>query len=163
MKNRYIGTRFTVNAALDEIKELRSLGYRETQMTVVAQTDDDLAQLNKQTAVSIEGKEDETLLRRFKGLFMDHKHKKESIFEELGFSKVEAENIYQEMKDNGIALFVEDVTPGPESNKQATNHLIESDSSAAMTNSGEVLSNEEGSDKNKPVMDTMPPLDTTNL
>lgn len=156
MKNRYIGTRFTVDTALNVITELRSLGYRDTQMTVVAQTDNDLAQLHKQTAVSIEGKEDETLLRRFKGLFMDYKHKKESIFEELVFSKAEAEKIYQEMKDEGIALFVEDVTPGPESNKHPTNHVYESDS-------GEVLSNEGGSAQIKPIMDTMPPLDTTNL
>ena len=163
MKNRYVGTQFSVDSTLMEIKELRSLGYREAQMTVVAQTEEDLAQLHKQTTVSIEGKDDETLLSRFTSLFMDHRHKKEKTFEELGFSKTEAEDIYHEMKDTGIALFVEDVVPSPESNKSSVDNGPGTDSSAAMTNSGEVLSSAIDSEPHDPNLETMPPLNMDNL
>lgn len=163
MRNRYVGTLFSVDSALYKITELTSLGYREEQITAIAHTEDDMAQLRKQTAVPVEGREDENLLRRFTGMFMDRQQKKEKTFEELGFSKTEAENIYNEMKDGGIALFVENVEPVPQTGGHLVEEDLDRDSSAAMTESGEVLSNEEDSEPRDANSESVPRLNTNNL
>ena len=111
VEKRYVGTLNKIDAALYKITELTSQGYSEDQIHAVANTDDDLAQLRRQTFVALDGREEENFLDRFKGMFIDNQPKQQQIFEEMGFSKQEADTIYNEMKDGGIAIFVDNVDP----------------------------------------------------
>ncbi|MBD7985636.1 general stress protein [Sporosarcina sp. Sa2YVA2] len=160
MKNRYVGTLFSVDSALYKITELLSQGYSEKQITAVAHTEDDMAQLREQTAVPVEGREKEDFHSRFTSMFMDNDLKRENMFEEMGFSKEESENIYQEMKDGGIALFVEDVEPVSHIVGLSNSEDVSRDSSTSMTNSGELLSDSNTLDNTE---ETMPRLNTDNL
>ena len=160
MKKRYVGTLFSIDSALYKITELTSLGYREEQITAVTHTDDDMAQLRKQTAVPVEGRETENLLTRFTELFVNNEQK---TFEDMGFSKTEAGNIYNEMKDGGIALFVEDVEPNGHSSVQPLSEQLDRDSSAAITESGEVLSDDEDIEPRDANSESVPRVNTSNL
>lgn len=111
MEKRYVGTQNKIDAALYKITELTSLGYSEDQITAIANTDDDFAQLRSQTFVSLDGQGKEGFLDRFKGAFLDDRPKQAKHFEEMGFSREEAENIYNDMKYGGIAIFVDNVEP----------------------------------------------------
>ncbi|WP_339252404.1 general stress protein [Sporosarcina sp. FSL W8-0480] len=111
MEKRYVGTQNKIDAALYKITELKSLGYSEDQISAVANTDDDFAQLRRQTFVSLDGQGKEGFLDRFKGTFLDNRPKQAKYFEDMGFSREEAENIYNEMKHGGIAIFVDNVEP----------------------------------------------------
>lgn len=160
MNNRYVGTLFSIDSALYKITELTSLGYREEQITAVAHTDDDMAQLRKQTAVPVEGREAKNFLTRFTELFVNDEQK---TFEDMGFSKTEAENIYNEMKDGGIALFVEDLEPDGQSGLQPLSDQLDRDSSAAMTDSGEILSDDEDIEPRDANSESVPRVNTNNL
>lgn len=160
MKNRYVGTLFSVDSALYKITELLSQGYSEKQITAVAHTEDDMAQLREQTAVPVEGREKEDFLSRFTSMFIDNEQKRENLFEEMGFSKEESENIYHEMKEGGIALFVEDVELTSNIAGLSNEEDGSRDSSTSMTNSGELLSDSNTLDDTE---ETMPRLNTDNL
>jgi len=111
----------------------------------VANTDDDLAQLRRQTFVALDGRDEDSFLDRFKGMFIDEKSKREKVFEDMGFSKQEAESIYNEMKDGGIAIFVDNVETelAKEGCGSGKVEDTERDSRAQMTDSGEMLAGDD--------------------
>nr|WP_285847051.1 general stress protein [Sporosarcina luteola] len=154
-----------IDAALYKITELTSQGYSEEQIHAVANTDDDLAQLRRQTFVALDGREEENFLDRFKGMFIDNGTKQQMIFEEMGFSKREAESIYDEMKDGGIAIFVEDVEPELAMEGRGGGEVedTERDSRAQMTDSGEMLSGDNILQPRDENAGTVPRINTDHL
>lgn len=165
MEKRYVGTLNKIDAALYKITELTSQGYSEEQIHAVANTDDDLAQLRRQTFVALDGREEESFLDRFKGMFIDEHPKQQRIFEEMGFSAQEAESIYNEMKDGGIALFVDNVKPDISMEGRGAGEVedTERDSRAQMTDSGEILSNDEFLQPRDDNAGTVPRINTDHL
>ncbi|MGG0669979.1 general stress protein [Lederbergia citrisecunda] len=111
MEKKYVGTQNKIDAALYKITELTSQGYSEDQISAVANTDDDFAELRRQTFVSLDGQGKEGFLDRFKGTFLDERPKQAKFFEDMGFSEEVADRIYNDMKDGGIAIFVDNVEP----------------------------------------------------
>lgn len=165
MKKRYVGTLHKIDAALYKITELTSQGYCEEQIIAVANTDDDLAQLRRQTFVALDGREEESFLDRFKGMFIVDQSKKERVFEEMGFTAQEAESIYDEMKDGGIAIFVDDVDPDVSAEGRGTGEVedTERDSMAQMTDSGEMLADDDILQPRNDNAGTVPRINTDNL
>lgn len=165
MEKRYVGTLNKIDAALYKITELTSQGYSEEQIHAVANTDDDLAQLRRQTFVALDGREEENFLDRFKGMFIDNGPKQRKVFEEMGFSKQEAESIYDEMKDGGIAIFVDDVEPELAMEGRGSGEVedTERDSRAQMTDSGEMLSGDDILQPRDDNAGTVPRINTDRL
>ncbi|HEX5564912.1 MAG TPA: general stress protein [Sporosarcina sp.] len=145
MEKRYVGTQNKIDAALYKITELTSQGYSEDQISAVANTDDDFAQLRRQTFVSLEGQGKEGFLDRFKGTFLDEQPKQARYFEEMGFSREEADQIYNDMKDGGIAIFVDNVEPDIAIEGRGGGEVedTERDSRAQLTDSGEMLAGDD--------------------
>lgn len=165
MEKRYVGTLHKIDAALYKITELTSQGYSEEQIYAVANTDDDLAQLRRQTFVALDGREEDSFLDRFKGMFIDEKPKQEEVFEEMGFSKRDAENIYNEMKDGGIAIFVDNVEPDLSMEGRGRGEVedTERDSRAQMTDSGEMLAGDDILQPRDENAGTVPRIKTDHL
>ena len=102
---------------------------------------------------------------RFKGMFIDDQPKQERVFEEMGFTSQEAESIYDEMKDGGIAIFVDDVDPDVSAEGRGTGEVedTERDSMAQMTDSGEMLSDDDILQPRNDNAGTVPRINTDNL
>jgi len=165
MEKRYVGTLNKIDAALYKITELTSQGYSEDQIHAVTNTDDDLAQLRGQTFVALDGREEENFLNRFKGMFVDGQPKQHKIFEEMGFSKQEAESIYNEMKHGGIAIFVDNVEPDMSKEGRGAGEVedTERDSRVQMTDSGEILSSDDVLQPRDDNAGTVPRINTDHL
>src|SRR5690606_31483388 len=108
-------------------------------------SEEDLSQLRSQTFIALDGRDEGNLLERFKAMFIDERQRKEKVFEDMGFSKEESANIYNEVKNGGIAIFVDRVnTQLPKEGRGGgAVEDTERDSRAALTNSFEPLSGED--------------------
>lgn len=135
MKKRYIGTLYTVDAIVKKIMELKEQGYSEEQVSIVTESVDISSELRRQTAITVNGIGNENFLNQ---LVL------------MGITQHESREIFNEIKDGGIALFVE-------------TEDTERDSSVALTDSGEVLSNDEDMQSRDANSESIPRINTTNL
>lgn len=165
MEKRYVGTQNKIDAALYKITELTSQGFSEDQISAVANTDDDFAQLRRQTFVSLDGQGKEGFLDRFKGTFLDDRPKQARYFEEMGFSREEADQIYNDMKDGGIAIFVDNVEPDISMEGRGSGEVedTEKDIRATMVDRTTMLPADDVLEPRDEFGDSVPRIKTDNL
>ncbi|MFC5589552.1 hypothetical protein ACFPRA_11670 [Sporosarcina soli] len=138
---KHVGTFHSVDTVLYKITELGSQGFAENQIYGVSGVDDMIAMLEGETEIVLKGGN-------------GNEHVKD-ILMRMGFSKQQAEVYFEEVKDGGVALFVEDEQFDSNGRRE------EMDSSAEIGFSGEQL---DGQNHQQQVIEnTVPRIDTRNL
>ncbi|MCG7334796.1 general stress protein [Sporosarcina sp. ACRSM] len=140
---KHVGTFHSIDTVLYKITELGSKGYVENQIYGVSGVDDMIAMLEGETEIMLQGGNGEERVR--------------DIFRRMGFSEQQAEAYFEEVKDGGVALFVED------EHTDSNGMQEEMDSSAEVGFSGEQL---DGQDREQQLIEnteTVPRIDTKNL
>ena len=153
-KKKFIGTFHSIDTVLYKITEMTAQGYVESEIYAVTKAEDTISMLKGQTEAELLGVANGNWLSRFK-LFLSGEEPILKAFESMGFSEQQSRDYYNEVKNGGVALFVEDRA----SNNQTTGQSpVEMDSRDERSVSGEQL---DGLDSSQP--DTVPRLNTNNL
>ncbi|GKV56291.1 hypothetical protein NCCP2222_22380 [Sporosarcina sp. NCCP-2222] len=139
MEMKYVGTFHSVDVALDKITQLKSEGYEESAIHVVAQREDELERLRSQSYVRVISQENNQLLSN-------------SGIEDA--KKVSA-RVEEDIRNGGIALFIDS---DPLAKVQ-----MEHDSQAALSESGESLQNDADYQPRNDNEGTVPRLNTEGL
>lgn len=113
---KYVGTFHSIDTILYKITELKAQGYDESNMYAVTNEEDNISMLRGQSDIELLGSGDENWLNRFK-LFLTGEEPILDAFLRMGFSEQQSRNYYNEVKNGGVALFIEDVA--------LENHLAE--------------------------------------
>lgn len=140
---KHVGTFYSMELVLYKVIELGSQGYGENQIYGVSGNDDMMAMLQGETGIVLQGGNGEEQVQ--------------DVFVRLGFSKEQAKRYFEEVKDNGVALFVEDEQIGLDGPQ------VEMDSAAEFGLSGEQLDGQDNSQQMLENPRTVPRIDTKNL
>ena len=155
MENKkFIGTFHSIDTVLYKITEMKAQGYVETDMYAVTNAEDTISMLRGQTEAELLGAANGNWLSRFK-LFLSGEEPILKAFESMGFSEQQSRNYYNEVKNGGVALFVEDRASNNHTTGQGSEEM---DSRAEQSLSGEQLA---GLDNNQ--QDTVPRINTNKL
>lgn len=141
---KHVGTFYSVDTVLYKVTELEAQGYAENQICGVAGIDDMIAMLQGETEIELQGGNGESSVLE--------------AFLRMGFSKQQAHTYFQEVKDGGIALFVEDVKP-----VGAKGSIDEMDSAVELSRSGEQLDGQNEQQQLIENEETIPRINTENL
>ncbi|QTD40348.1 general stress protein [Sporosarcina sp. Te-1] len=147
METNYVGTFHSIDSALYKITQLKSEGYEESAIHAVTNSEDELAQLRNQTYVVVAGREDENFLSRFKAFVVGD--------DETAMKRMD-DQMQEEIRNGGIALFVEGEPKGRDGS-------AERDSQAALSESGEPLQNDADFQPRNDNEGTVPRLNTDGL
>lgn len=110
-ENTFIGT-FDVQAeVLSKITELKSQGYREEDMYVIAQDEDQLSMIKGQTDVKLDTQEDQGFMGRFISTLAGESSSYEA-FDTMGIDSDESD-VYKREVENGKILLYVDSEYGP--------------------------------------------------
>ncbi|ARD48536.1 hypothetical protein SporoP37_10540 [Sporosarcina sp. P37] len=145
MNKKYAGTFHSVDNVLYKITELEAQGFKKQHICAVSNVLDDLKVLESDAEIELIGIQDGSLWDHTRRLF-NSKDEMLTIFIKMGFTKQEAKNFYNELKEGGIALFVDNLTE-EELGQSVNLH----DSAGQQTNSGERLDNELDADTDRPI------------
>ena len=140
---KHAGTFHSVDTVLYKITELKAQGYKENQINGVSGIEDTLTMLHGKTRIELQGGNGE-----------DHVL---GVFARMGFSGQAAKEYFHEVKDGGVALFVEDLLP------HSNDVDMEMDSDAERRLSGELLNGQDEQEQILENVDTVPRIDTRNL
>jgi len=140
---KHAGTFHSVDTVLYNITELKAQGYKENQINGVSGIEDNLTMLHRETRIELQGGNGE-----------DHVL---DVFARMGFSEQTAKAYFHEVKDGGVALFVEDLLP------HSNDDEMEMDSAAERGPSGEQLNGQDEQQQILENVDTVPRIDTRNL
>jgi len=103
---RYIGTFHSERALLDQIHVLKTQGFGENDMYVVANNDNKVSMVRGQTDVDLTSPEHTSWIHKFKSYFTGEEPVRGAL-SGMGFSDVEADKYYREAENGGILLFVD--------------------------------------------------------
>ncbi|GKV69297.1 hypothetical protein NCCP2716_17950 [Sporosarcina sp. NCCP-2716] len=113
---RFIGMYGTEAELLSAVQELKTKGYDDSQIFVVAKSEDDVKMLQRRTDAEIQTTH-ESLVDKFMD-FMTGEDRVRSLMDELGFSDNERAGFYQDVNDGSILLYVEEETGGTGRHKE---------------------------------------------
>ena len=102
---KFVGSFLTEQEVLDKIDELKLEGYVESDIYVVTNNRDSLSIVRGQTAVELESVEG-NWLDKFKA-FLTGDEPVRAAFSQMGFSDMDSERYYSEVKNGGILLYVD--------------------------------------------------------
>ena len=140
---KHAGTFHSVDTVLYKITELKAQGYKENQINGVSGIEDNLTMLHGKTRIELQGGNGE-----------DHIL---DVFARMGFSGQTAKAYFHEVKDGGVALFVEDLLP------HSNDADMEMDSAAERGLSGEQLNGQDDQQQILENVNTVPRINTRNL
>ncbi|PIC57548.1 hypothetical protein CSV80_08140 [Sporosarcina sp. P12(2017)] len=138
---QYEGTFHSVDNVLYKITELEAKGFKKHHMSAVSNVRDDLKVLESDSEIEVIGIQEGSLWDHTRRLF-NSKDEMLTIFIKMGFTKLESKTFYNDLKEGGIALFVDQLT-----DEERAQSVDQHDSARQQTDSGEKLdgsSNEEG-------------------
>lgn len=153
---QYAGTFHAVDNVLFKITELEAQGYKKRQMCVVSNVRDDLKILEDHSEIEMVEIGEERIEDHSLKLF-NSKDEMLTIFIKMGFSKQEAKTFYGDLKEGGIALFVEKLT-----DKERADSIDPHDSSSQQTISGQSLEGEHDQELVNPIPNS-PRINTDQL
>lgn len=156
---KYVGTFHSIDTVLYKIIEMKARGIDEGNMYAVTIEEDNISMLRGRSDIELLGIADENWLNRFT-LFLKGEEPIFDAFSRMGFSKQQSRHYFDEVKNGGIALFIED---GVAKNHLADQKSADMDSSMERSLSGEPL---DGQDENQQMIDnesTVPRINTTNI
>lgn len=163
---KYVGTFHSIDTVLYKIIEMKARGIDEGNMYAVTIEEDNISMLRGRSDIELLGIADENWLNRFT-LFLKGEEPIFDAFSSMGFSKQQSRHYFDEVKNGGIALFIEDGASKSHlaEQKSAENHrrFDEMDSSTERGLSGEPLDRQ---DENQQIVDndpTVPRINTRNL
>ncbi|MFS0576909.1 general stress protein [Sporosarcina sp. 179-K 3D1 HS] len=154
-KMKHVGTFHSVDNVLYKITELEAQGYPKKDIYAVSNVQDNFDMLRADAELNLLVVENRNLLDHTKELFIG-KHRMLQVFEEMGFSEQEALLYFDELKEGGVALFIEARWNGP-----ATDEMMDSQMERGI--SGEPLDGQRDEGKVYLNENTVPRIDTTNL
>ncbi|MFD1928064.1 general stress protein [Sporosarcina siberiensis] len=102
---KYVGSLHTENDVLDKIAELKDLGFKENDIYVITNNLDTLSIVRGLTDVDLRSSEGGWLKRFISFLSGDEPVK--SAFIHMGFTQEEAERYFNEVKNGGFLLYVD--------------------------------------------------------
>ncbi|PID14721.1 hypothetical protein CSV63_11550 [Sporosarcina sp. P34] len=143
---QYAGTFHSVDNVLYKITELEAKGFKKHHMCVVSNVRDDLKVLESDSDIEIIGIQEGSLWDHTRRLF-NSKDEMLTIFIKMGFTKLESKTFYTDLKEGGIALFVDQLT-----DEERVQSVDPHDSARQQTESGENLD----SDPNEVVGNPIP-------
>jgi len=106
-KKKYVGTYHSIDNVLYKVTELTAQGYSESDVFAVSREQDNLSILRGQTEIDLIGGHGSTWLDRFKVYVSGDEPVLDALIR-MGFSEKESKMYFDEVKDGGIALFVDD-------------------------------------------------------
>lgn len=142
---QYEGTFHSVDNVLYKITELEARGYNKSQMSAVSNLRDEMKMLEGDAEIELIGIQDGTLWDHTRRLF-NSKDEMLTIFIKMGFSKQEAKVFYNDLKEGGIALFVEKMT-----DEERAKSIDQRDSAGEQTDSGETLEGQASNESSNPI------------
>ncbi|WP_194841604.1 general stress protein [Sporosarcina obsidiansis] len=153
---QYAGTFHSVDNVLYKITELEAQGYKKRHMCAVSNVRDDLKILENDTEIELIGIQEGSLWDHTRRLF-NSKDEMLTIFIKMGFSKQESKTFYNDLKEGGIALFVDKLT-----DEERAKSIDPHDSASQQTTSGESLEGDPNQEVGSPIPNS-PRIDTNNL
>lgn len=102
---KYVGSFQTENDVLNKIAELKDLGYKENDIYVITNNLDTLSIVRGLTDVDLKSSEGSWLDRFIAFLSGDEPVK--SAFNHMGFTEEESERYFNEVKNGGLLLYVD--------------------------------------------------------
>ena len=141
----YEGTFHSVDNVLYKVTELEAQGYKKSQMSAVSNLRDEMKMLEGDTEIKLIGIQDGSLWDHTRRLFSS-KDEMLTIFIKMGFSKQEAKVFYNDLKDGGIALFVDKMT-----DEERAKSVDQHDSAGEQTDSGENLEGQTYDETSNPI------------
>ena len=133
---QYAGTFHSVDNVLYKITELEAQGFKKHQMCAVSNVRDDLKVLESDSEIELIGIQEGSFWDHTRRLF-NSKDEMLTIFIKMGFTKQESKTFYNDLKEGGIALFVDTLT-----DEERAQSVDPHDSSGQQTDSGENLDND---------------------
>lgn len=131
-ENTFMGT-FDVQAeVLSKITELKSQGYREEDMYVIAQDEDQLTMIKGQTDVKLDTQEDQGFMGRFISTLAGETSSFEA-FNSMGLDSDESDTYKREVENGKILLYV-DSEYGPSYDRYAETRANTAGTGSAFTN-----------------------------
>lgn len=153
----YVGTFHSVDNVLYKIVELEAQGYPKQHIYAVSNIKDDLSMLEGDTDINLLGVRDTPIWDHTRGLF-GGKDELLTIFIRMGFNKQEAKSFYNDLKEGGVALFVDGLDE--EERRRFIDHH---DSSAHWGESGEGLEGRLSREWTAQPIENSPRINTTQL
>lgn len=142
---QYEGTFHSVDNVLYKITELEAQGYKKSHISAVSNLRDEMKMLEGDTEIKLIGIQDGSFWDHTRRLFSS-KDEMLTIFIKMGFSKQEAKVYYTDLKEGGIALFVDKLT-----DEERAQSIDPHDSSGQQTDSGENLEGEPNDEVGNPI------------
>ncbi|WP_172372734.1 general stress protein [Sporosarcina jiandibaonis] len=150
---KFIGIFHSIDTVLYKLMEMKANGYEEETIHVFTREQDNIAMLEGQTKMNLNGSYGEDWRKGFNE-FLGIEEPVYNAFNSMRFSEQESKHYLDEVENGGIAMFV-DAAFG--------NELNDADSSADISSSGEVLDGR-GNDEQLLHSDgTTPRMKTENL
>jgi len=156
-KMKHVGTFHSIDTVLAKIVELESQGYPKNNIYAVSNVQDNFDMLEADAEVNLMDLSKRSLLDHTRELFVG-KDRIFQAFEEMGFSEQQAQAYYNELKEGGVALFIEFRWSGP-----GPSPSIMMDSQAERGISGEPLDGQADDGKAHQSENTIPKINTINL
>ncbi|PIC96221.1 hypothetical protein CSV69_06990 [Sporosarcina sp. P26b] len=142
---QYVGTFHSLDNVLYKITELEAQGFKKNHMCAVSNVRDDLKVLESDSEIELIGLQDGSVWDHARRLF-NSKDEMLTIFIKMGFSKQESKTFYNDLKEGGIALFVDHLTDG-----ERTESVDLHDSAGQQTDSGENLDSDPNEEVGNPI------------
>ncbi|MFD1927926.1 general stress protein [Sporosarcina siberiensis] len=106
-KRQYVGTYHSIDSVLNKVTELLAQGYLESDLFAVSREQDNLSMLHGQTGIDLIGGHGATWIERFK-VYVSGDEPVLKALVQMGFSEKEAEIYFDEVRNGGIALFIDE-------------------------------------------------------
>ena len=142
---KYEGTFHSVDSVLYKITELEAQGFKKHHMCAVSNVRDDLKVLESDAEIELIGIQEGSLWDHTRRLF-NSKDEMLTIFIKMGFTKQESKAFYNDLKEGGIALFVDRL-----SDEERAQSVDPHDSAGQQTGSGESLSGDANEEAGTPI------------
>lgn len=142
---QYVGTFHSVDSVLYKITELEAQGFKKYHMCAVSNVRDDLKVLESDSEIELIGIQEGSLWDHTRRLF-NSKDEMLTIFIKMGFTKQESKTFYNDLKEGGIALFVDHLT-----DEERAQSVDPHDSAGQQTDSGENLDNDPNEKVGNPI------------
>ena len=163
---KYVGTFHSIDTVIYKIIEMKARGIDEGNMYAVTIEEDNISMLRGRSDIELLGIADENWLNRFT-LFLKGEEPILDAFSRMGFSEQQSRQYYNEVKNGGVALFIEDEASEIHLADQKSADLRrvaeEMDSGTERGPSGEAL---DGQNEDQQIVDndaTVPRINTRNL
>ncbi|WP_342505561.1 general stress protein [Sporosarcina sp. FSL K6-2383] len=163
---KYVGTFHSIDTVLYKIIEMKAQGIDESNMYAVTIEEDNISMLRGRSDIELLGTADDDWLNRFT-LFLKGEESVLDAFSSMGFSEQQSRHYYDEVKNGGVALFIENGVSKSHLSEQKSDNprsvVEEMDSSTDRSISRGAL---EGQDENQQIVNndpTVPRLNTRNL